>query len=53
VRLICCLGMERGKACPDTVARPLRTGGERGSIPSGVRPRGSEYRRRTRWRTGS
>lgn len=51
VSLVCCSGTEREKACPDTV---LPAGGQaRGSLPSRLNRRGSEYRCGVCRRTGS
>jgi hypothetical protein len=44
--LVCGSRMEHGKARLDTVPWDGR------ESLSGVRPRGGEYRRETRWRTG-
>ena len=50
VSLVCCSRMERGKVCPGTASLCV---GARGSVPSGLNPRGAEYRSGVRWRTGS
>jgi hypothetical protein len=49
VSLVCSSRMERGKACPGTASGVL---GTRGSVPSGLNPRGAEYRSGVRRRTG-
>jgi len=49
VSLVCCFRVEREKARPGTSARQ---GGER-ERPRRLKPRGTEYRRGVRWRTGS
>src|SRR5712691_8082702 len=50
VSLICRSRTEREKACPGTASD---SSGARGSVPSGLTPRGAEYRSGARRRTGS